>query len=206
MLRMANEARARLVRSAPADVPPRETVTQVDPGLKQPTTATPARGKAPSRSWLARLLRPARTEAQSAAPRSVEADPLLEFASEAATEPPPTTIVSPRSPRRLRLQYAMFPVGAVLLAGVLLAGRFAFTHLRLPDSLRRAKPAGSLTVETRPAGAEVLVDGKPLGVSPAILSLPPGVHVITVHRGSEERVAPLMLTEATHVVQYFDLN
>jgi len=49
-------------------------------------------------------------------------------------------------------------------------------------------PAGTLSVTSVPAGAQVSVDGEPRGTSPQSLELPPGEHeVVVTHAGYEDR-------------------
>src|SRR6185295_14520219 len=60
---------------------------------------------------------------------------------------------------------------------------------RVPVAQMNEQPeTGNLTINTRPAVSEVLVDGERRGVTPLTLSMKPGAHTITVRSGSEERV------------------
>jgi hypothetical protein len=54
--------------------------------------------------------------------------------------------------------------------------------------------AGTLVVDTNPAGVAVVVDGQPRGVTPLTLSLPSGSHVLEVLIEGEPRRIPLKIT------------
>src|SRR5262249_60092436 len=77
---------------------------------------------------------------------------------------------------------------ALVVAGALLGGR----ALSL-GSIAREPQTATLTVQTRPAGSEVLIDGQPRGVTPLTLSLVSGAHSLAVRHGADERVVPLTM-------------
>jgi PEGA domain-containing protein len=63
---------------------------------------------------------------------------------------------------------------------------------------------GELTVESTPAGASVLIEGKDRGRTPVSLTLPPGSYEVELRRGMERYVVPARVTagamSAQHVV------
>ena len=131
------------------------------------------------------------------------ADPLLEFKPEAAISAT-KRLPAWKGPQSASIQGIAILAGAVALALVLF-------RLGLParalNGLRPSQPAGGqLAIETRPGGAEVIVDGQSRGISPLTLSLAPGAHSIIVRRGSDERVVPLNVTAGAQVTQYFDME
>jgi hypothetical protein len=65
---------------------------------------------------------------------------------------------------------------------------------------------GTLTINTRPAVSEVLVDGERRGMTPLSLAMKPGAHTITIRHGSEERVVPLTIAAGADVTQYFEMK
>jgi len=78
---------------------------------------------------------------------------------------------------------------------------------RLPVRQATEQPqTGTLTIDTRPAMSDVLVDGERRGTTPLTLSMKPGAHTITVRAGSEERVVPLTIAAGADVTQYFDMK
>jgi protein TonB len=101
-------------------------------------------------------------------------------APEGTLADPPTVPVHSRA-RSIGVRLAL--AAATLVAAALLAG-----YLRRPGATNSALTLplpvpGSpvLSIETRPAGAQVLVDGRAAGVSPLLLdSLPLGVHTVKV--------------------------
>jgi hypothetical protein len=93
-------------------------------------------------------------------------------------------------------------IGVVLV----LAGVGTFTLVRggwTPVRADVPRPA-RLTVETRPAGAQLLVDGIQHGTTPAMMMLSAGPHRVVVRRGSEERVIPLTLASGAEVTHSID--
>jgi hypothetical protein len=68
-----------------------------------------------------------------------------------------------------------------------------------------AEAAGTLIVESNPAGAAALVDGEPRGFTPVTLTLSPGAHVLEVVSGAERRRIPLTIAAGNTVSQFLDL-
>jgi hypothetical protein len=65
---------------------------------------------------------------------------------------------------------------------------------------------GEVAVTTRNPGATVRIDGKPAGVTPVTVSLPPGPHVVEVQMGNgEPRVVPVMIRSGVQTAQYVEL-
>jgi len=65
---------------------------------------------------------------------------------------------------------------------------------------------GTFTVETVPAGADVIIDGQSRGSTPLKVSLPPGPHTAVVSHGAEERRVPLMLAAGAVVVHHVEFS
>jgi hypothetical protein len=151
--------------------------------------------------------------------RAVEVDPLLAFESEQEAEPVSgysrakvdALPAGPASRRRFRALIAAAAVG-VLVAAV--AGVMAFNPTAtsaalswaqsLPSRFMAPKPA-TLTVTTRPEGAQVSVDGEPRGVTPLTLSVAPGEHQLKVRVGSQERVLSLTAAPGADIARDFEL-
>ena len=68
-----------------------------------------------------------------------------------------------------------------------------------------APAEGTLTVDSRPEGAQVSVDSIPRGVTPLKLSLPAGEHTLALQNGSATRSVPLSVQPNSVVAQYIDL-
>lgn len=65
---------------------------------------------------------------------------------------------------------------------------------------------GEVAITTRNPGASVKIDGKPSGVTPLTVSLPPGPHVVEVQMGNgEPRVVPVMIRSGIQTAQYVEL-
>jgi len=138
-------------------------------------------------------------------PPNVASDPLLAFASE-------TEHKSPRarssSPQKSLARVLGVPSGALLLAIVVLAtAAVTFALTRVLASRSAAAPkTGSLTVQTRPAGAHVSIDDAPRGVAPLTVTLDPGAHTINVRLGQEERVIPVQVTAGADIVRDLEMQ
>jgi hypothetical protein len=137
---------------------------------------------------------------------------LLAFASEGTSRPDTIKTLSPETPlppeRRGRLVSfgRSIPIVAVILVLSTLAV-LALRRVPMPQlTAASASRPGSLTIDTRPAGSEVWIDGERRGATPVTLALAPGPHTLTIRNGSDERVVPLTIAAGAEVNHYFDLN
>src|SRR5437867_7287492 len=146
--------------------------------------------QAPARRWYSGL---ARLFGQKTPPQKAgdANNALLAFPSEAISrsEPAPVADIAKRQTPKVakaatapilspKLQRAMLIVGAVaLLAGL---GAFAIQRASLFQAAPKEPPPGNLTINTRPADAEVLTDGTGRGSTRRALALTPGTHRVTV--------------------------
>jgi hypothetical protein len=65
---------------------------------------------------------------------------------------------------------------------------------------------GELVVTTRTPGAQVKVDGKDAGVTPATIRLTAGPHTVEVQMGKgEPRVVPVMIKAGVQTAQYVEI-
>jgi CRISPR/Cas system-associated exonuclease Cas4 (RecB family) len=62
-----------------------------------------------------------------------------------------------------------------------------------------------VVVTTNPAGAEVLLDGKPQGVSPATLTVAAGPHVLELRGAGEPRTMSLAVAAGAQLSQYIEM-
>ena len=135
---------------------------------------------------------------------SVDADPLLAFAAEAApgSNRAGAARHSPRSTRRRIIA----PLAFAVLVGIAAIGSVAVTQMALVRVPVPEVRPGVLRVETRPAGAAVIIDGTVRGVTPLTLSLNPGAHEMRVGREGDERAVPLTIAPGAEIAQYFELK
>jgi len=135
-------------------------------------------------------------------------EPLLGFPSELQVTTPAElqvhadapTLLQPRQPRSAWLFVLMGAAAATLL---LVGGEFARTRWGTAPA---TAVSGGLTVETSPAGADVLVDGQKRGVSPLTLSVAPGAHTVAVRLGESERSVPVTVAAGGTVAHYIELS
>jgi hypothetical protein len=68
-------------------------------------------------------------------------------------------------------------------------------------------PGGEVSIQTSPAGAEVVIDGKRYGSSPVRTTLPPGEHTFSVsHPGFEPLTGSLTLNDQGNVTKNVELH
>lgn len=166
---------------------------------------------------------------------SQDADPFLAFNSESAeavAPPAPVPFVPPvvetplqpvvRPPLKIQPyklesppNLAPITIGlCVGLAGIATAGVLYFQLGRQQASAARpgARPAavvethGTLTVNSRPEGATVRVNGRLHGATPLTLSLPVGNHEVELRNGEATRKLPLAIAGGETVSQVIDLQ
>lgn len=96
---------------------------------------------------------------------------------------------------------------AALIALAIAVGEGAFIAWRFassPSGLTGSR--GTMSIESKPTGAQVKIDGEIKGVTPLSLSLPAGAHVIEISAGGEPRVLPVNLAPGATVSQYIELS
>lgn len=69
-----------------------------------------------------------------------------------------------------------------------------------------ASSPGTIVVESKPAGAQVKIDGQDKGITPLSARMPAGAHVIEVAAGGEPRVIPMALQAGQTFAQYVELT
>ena len=101
---------------------------------------------------------------------------------------------------RGRLKWIVAGIAVLAATSV---GLFAARHRLTPA----APPVvtGTMSVNTDPPGAEVLVDGTSRGWSPLRLALTPGAHTLLIRGAKESRTIPINITAGAEVSQYLEL-
>jgi hypothetical protein len=106
---------------------------------------------------------------------------------------------APPERKRKSLLLASVVIGSA--AGSFVTARAWFMHVRA-----EAVTPAQLSVDTRPAGAELLIDGQPRGMTPATFPISPGSHTLAVRTAGEERSVQLALAAGAQVAQHFDFT
>jgi serine/threonine protein kinase len=120
-----------------------------------------------------------------------------------ATAAPPVAVpyIPPPDDRSRWLRYG---VAAAVLLALTVGGMFVVRRRASVSS--PPVDTGTLTVNSNPAGAQLLVDGKLAGVTPTTLTLPQGEHTLTLRGGgSEPRTMSVAVTAGTQATQYIEL-
>jgi len=115
----------------------------------------------------------------------------------------------PRDRRLVRRTFALRSVirwAGVAALTATVAGVAWFTAAR-PARVAPSFPStGKISIETRPAGASVTIDGSPRGLTPLVASLAPGRHQVEVRAGSQVREIPITLAAGEQVSQYLEFQ
>lgn len=91
----------------------------------------------------------------------------------------------------------------VLLLVVVAQTAYILWKIDAPSMIRGG--AGTVSVESRPAGAQVVIDGQVRGVTPLSTRVGAGAHVLELRAGSEARVLPITVKADTTYAQYVEL-
>jgi len=173
------------------------------------------------RTWFPALSRFFGSKADAQSVPSPDANPLLAFPSETVPRPESAPLIprpeplptadavkrpslrpsAPWRPNLVRWLVIVLLVVALPSLAVLAIRRFPVLQFGAA-----APRVGSLTIATRPAGSDVLIDGERRGATPLTLALTPGVHTVTIRSGSDERVVPLTIAAGADVTQYFEMR
>jgi hypothetical protein len=135
------------------------------------------------------------------APR-VDAAPLIDFTNftPQADEPPETSHPASRVAVSRRSSVV---AGAVVLIALTGGGMFAARRYALAGGAGGG--TGTLTVDSNPAGAQVLVDRESKGVTPTRLTLPSGTHTLELRGVGEPRTMSVAVAAGATVSQYIEL-
>lgn len=167
------------------------------------TVPTPAAAGADSRGRFSLLTGQRRSPTPAAAPpqaavqpEAAEADPFEAFASEEPSRAPAPKRARPSRIRLLAILAASIAVAEGAYISWLLAGTRTLT----------APVDGTVRVVTRPAGAELYVDGTARGVSPITVTLAAGRHEIELRHGAAKRSETIAVTAGTEAGFWFDVG
>ena len=164
---------------------------------------------------------------------ATEADPFLAFNPESAAPPAPVhppfvaPVVEPFHPPMAQpaadppykldppVNLAPITIGlCVGLAGIATAGVFYFQLGRQQAIASRAtaRPAasivesnGTVSLNSRPEGARILIDGKLHGATPLTVALPRGAHEIELQNGDAKQKMPITIAGGETISHVIDL-
>ena len=86
---------------------------------------------------------------------------------------------------------------AVVLVALTSGGTLAVGRIMMPAAAPES--LGTLSVQTNPAGATVVIDGQQRGATPLSLQLKPGRHVVELVTDGDVRSIPVMITPGGQV-------
>jgi hypothetical protein len=66
-------------------------------------------------------------------------------------------------------------------------------------------PTGTFSIETRPAGVPVTIDGAPMGVTPLTVDLAAGEHVVELVADTDRRRIPVTIREGSQMSQFLEM-
>lgn len=100
----------------------------------------------------------------------------------------------------------MWLVGFASLAGIVALSAWAFDSRQAANAAAaEAAAQGSATIVSRPAGADVFINGQRRGLTPLQLSLPVGSYELELRNGGATRSLALTIDAATAVREVVDL-
>ena len=111
-----------------------------------------------------------------------------------------------------RASHSAIPIDASWIALPLIAilsGLAAFALVRSRVVTTRAAAASrpaTMTVDTRPAVADVFIDGRRVGATPLVLTVQPGTHLLALRNGEAERRVVFTAAPGAQLAQYLDLK
>jgi hypothetical protein len=109
----------------------------------------------------------------------------------------PANVEEPRAGGRiLRLVLGLLALVALGAGGYAIVRAASFTAVPPAD--------GTLSVESRPAGVPVTIDGTPRGVTPLKIALPPGPHRLELLTAGEARLIPINVTAGGQISHYIE--
>jgi hypothetical protein len=85
-------------------------------------------------------------------------------------------------------------------------GTFALVRSRVTTTRAAASRPATMTVDTRPAAADVLIDDRLVGVTPLVLNVQPGTHTLTLRHREVERRVVFTAAAGAQLAQYLDLK
>ncbi len=91
---------------------------------------------------------------------------------------------------------------AVTAGGMFAARRYVFAS----GTGVASASTGTVTVNSNPVGAQVVVDGELRGVTPATLTLPAGTHQLELRGAGEPRTMAVAVTAGAQISQYIELS
>ena len=157
--------------------------------------------------------------APSTAPEPQATDnELFVFRSEAAAAPLPaeTAVAGLRLPkaapaprtanRGATIRRIVIP--AIVVAAGIAIGLGIVILRNLPVLVLNADAprTGNLTIETRPTGAEVTIDGEHRGSTPLTVALAPGPHAIALRSADDDRVMPITIAAGAEMTQHIEMK
>jgi hypothetical protein len=120
----------------------------------------------------------------------------------AVASPPPVSV-----PPRTIPAWVLMGAAALVTVAVVLGGGWLYLKYRpnVPLSAQRSPLTGQATLNSRPAGATVMVDGVAKGITPLALELPAGTHDVLFRTPDGERRISLKIESGVRVAENVDM-
>ena len=142
--------------------------------------------------------------------------PIATAMTEAPVPPPPSVdvAVAPQPARKKRSRSLMpsaLPddwtrrlwIGAAVALAVIIGIALVVSGI---SPWSRGPAMGSFSIDTRPAGAAVTIDGEPRGVTPLALDLAAGDHVVEIVTPNDRRHIPVTIRAGSQVSQFLEMT
>jgi hypothetical protein len=136
--------------------------------------------------------------AETVAPAKIDSD------TERERRPLPATVPGPIA---FSFDRASWPsINLKWVSALMVVGVIAGLGWTLGVPAWRARSTAKLTIESAPAGAQVLVGNTVRGVTPLVLDLPPGTSTLVLRAGGSDRVLSVDLKAGEVVRQHIELS
>jgi len=182
---------------------PAEPVTAAAPAIATPTPLPTPRPAVPAEGSSATDL-PLQAPAIAAFDMETPPIPANDAAAPPAPRPAPapqlrTLMASPLPADWTRRLWIGAAAALVVIVGIVLVMAGVSPWSRGPST-------GSFSIDTRPAGAAVTIDGSPRGVTPLALQLTAGEHLVEVVAGNEHRKIPVTIRAGSESAQFLEMT
>ena len=173
----------------------------------------------PARRWLRGVGAMFQSAPATASPAHSTDNELFAFRSEAAAAapptktlaagrpaPPPTVAASRPANRGVTIRKVVIPAVVVVAAFAMAFGIVILRNVPLPVLNADAPRSGNLTIETRPIGAEVTIDGEHRGTAPLTVALTPGPHAVALRSDGDQRMIPITIAAGAEMTQHIEMK
>jgi serine/threonine protein kinase len=177
-----------------------------EPWIEPPSTPRPPLVVPPPGEFPKFEVRPSAAEVVAITARDIDE---LISTKDLTPEPQPASVRGPADVRHPAAPRAnpWLRTAALLAIIVALAGVGVFASRYYSGRVMPAAPAmGTVLVQSRPAGVQVVIDGVDRGMTPARISVTPGAHILELRGRGVPRVIPVNVAAGAQISHYIEFS